>query len=139
MVHKGFQDALNHIWPAMSAAALGYATQYCDGIEGVNRISFTGHSLGGGIAMLAATKFLAENSGPTSPLRQRTEVYTFGQPKVGNHHFVCKANSLIRRIYRIRNAGDCVWKLPPGMKVCLVCSFFVFLLSNALFPFPVSR
>jgi triacylglycerol lipase len=116
-VHKGFQDALDLIWPAMSRAALQYATEYCDGIHALDRLSFTGHSLGGAIAVLAATKFLSENSVANGVLRQRTEVYTFGQPKVGDRKFVCKANNMVRRIFRVRNEGDCVWKLPPGFSV----------------------
>lgn len=47
------------------------------------RISVTGHSLGGAQASLAAVHLIKEGIVPQAKL----ELYTFGQPRVGNSQF----------------------------------------------------
>ncbi len=66
------------------------------------------------MAMLAAAKFVFENeappiSGQIPVLASKAEVYTFGQPRVGNRKFVNWFENLqIARVFRVRNQNDCV-------------------------------
>jgi hypothetical protein len=59
---------------------------------------FTGHSLGGALATLAAGRY-----------ERAPEVYTFGAPRVGDGEYV---ESLDTPVYRIVNGRDVVPKLP---------------------------
>ena len=94
-VHKGFKVALDRVWPELSEYLL-----QMQGIGGGRRSNwFTGHSLGGALAALAARRF--------GPVRSVT---TFGAPRVGNMRF--------RRHYPIQafrfvNNNDIVPLLPP--------------------------
>jgi predicted lipase len=44
-------------------------------------VTFTGHSLGGALASLAALRTVLERLRDSSQIK----LYTFGQPRVGNH------------------------------------------------------
>jgi len=95
-VHKGFQAALNRVWPEIAE----YLLQVQGRSDGQLSNWFTGHSLGGALAALAARRF--------GPVRS---VYTFGAPRVGNLRF--------RRHYpipafRFVNNNDIVPLLPPS-------------------------
>ncbi|KAI9716541.1 MAG: hypothetical protein M1812_005272 [Candelaria pacifica] len=68
------------------------------------QVVITGHSLGGGVATLAAVDIRANIS---------AELYTFGAPKVGNQHFVDLVEASSTKNYRITNSGDPVIRLPP--------------------------
>jgi pimeloyl-ACP methyl ester carboxylesterase len=89
-VHQGFQRALDSVWEDVE----GELAQLCC------PIFYTGHSLGGALATLAAAR------------RAPHATYTFGSPRVGNRAF---AQSLTHaRIYRVVDAIDVVTMLPPG-------------------------
>ena len=60
----------------------------------------TGHSLGGALAVVA-TRYIANGS--------RGACYTFGQPRVGNQHFV---EQIFTPVYRVVNGADIVPALP---------------------------
>ena len=88
LVHSGFAGALDCIW---------------DDLEGVidiaynkhkfKNIYFTGHSLGGALAVVAAKcKYVAE-------------VYTYGQPRVGNRLYAKQVKS---KVHRFVNNNDVV-------------------------------
>ncbi|CAI2372409.1 unnamed protein product [Moneuplotes crassus] len=72
-------------------------------------VIFTGHSLGGALAMHAAADailsgFLKNNY---------VYVYTFGQPRVGNAEFIDEFLSNVNGFYRVIHNNDIVPHLPP--------------------------
>lgn len=104
-VHGGFNTGFKGLWqkiePTLSRIDLP--------------LFFTGHSMGGALALLAAS------------MRPEAVVYTFGAPKTGDTVF---ARSLeCTRIYRVENDHDLITTLPPtavsfdfrhvGVPICL--------------------
>jgi len=89
-VHRGFKTALMGIWDTISAA-----------LETVNKpLFYTGHSLGGALATLAAS------------LRHPSAVYTFGAPRMGDAAF---AGTLAKvPVFNVFNPRDIVTELPPA-------------------------
>ena len=91
LVHNGFQEEVNKVW----AEILPYITKY-----GPNRKLFiTGHSLGGAMATIAASRL---ND-------QVTCLYTYGSPRVGSRGFVKRVTCMH---YRHVNNNDIVPKVP---------------------------
>jgi triacylglycerol lipase len=101
-VHAGFHRALEAVWADLFGAL--------DAVR--SPIWFTGHSLGGALAILAAYRLhhCESASGHTV-----AGVYTFGQPRVGNESLatLCSAE-LAQRIFRYVNASDIVPLVPPS-------------------------
>ncbi|KAJ2994975.1 hypothetical protein HDV02_001149 [Globomyces sp. JEL0801] len=95
-LHFGFLEAFNKIKSPLLAKALELASdpQYKD-----YQINFTGHSLGGALALLAATDFYEANP----QYADRISLFSYGQPRVGNKEFARYINKLpfASRIYRI--------------------------------------
>lgn len=89
VVHKGFREALAPVWNKIDAA-LGRLT--CP-------VFYTGHSLGGALATLAAAR------------RPPRAVYTFGSPRVGNQAFVDTLAAI--PIHRFVDDKDIVATVPP--------------------------
>jgi len=88
-VHEGFVKALDSVWK-----------EVVSGLEKITSpVFFTGHSLGAGLATLAASR------------RRPTAVYTFGSPRVGNEAFCLSLKDM--PIYRVVDDSDLVTKLPP--------------------------
>ncbi len=86
-VHRGFQKALDLVWSDLGARLAG------------RTVTFTGHSLGGALATIAAAR------------HERTRaVYTFGSPRVGDSAF---GEHLRAPVYRVVNNTDLVPHLPP--------------------------
>lgn len=73
------------------------------------KLVFTGHSLGGALAVHAATDMFLENLRSGSNMK----VYTFGQPRVGNKEFDGVIKSKIPETYRIVHHKDLVVHVPP--------------------------
>tara|TARA_R100000988_G_C3977600_1_gene155060 strand:+ start:336 stop:1088 length:753 start_codon:yes stop_codon:yes gene_type:complete len=90
-VHRGFRDALNEVWPDVAS---WLSAAKCE------HVFFTGHSLGGALATLAASRWNTET----------THLYTFGSPRVGGKKFVQSFKT--RERYRYRNNNDIVTKVP---------------------------
>ncbi len=67
-VHSAVADWLDHVWPSVLAGLYD-----CDSVD--KPIWLTGHSLGGGLALLAAMRLHEAGFDPAA-------VYTFGTPRV---------------------------------------------------------
>ena len=88
-VHRGFKRVLLDAWEHISLE-----------LESISApIFFTGHSLGGALAVLAAT------------LASPVAVYTFGCPRFVDPGFIAATNHL--KIYRVVNPTDIVASIPP--------------------------
>lgn len=75
-------------------------------------VVFTGHSLGGALAVLGGAE-LAARSGPP------VAVYTFGAPRVGDPGFVEGYAAGVETSWRVANRNDPVPGLPPRQVVNL--------------------
>ena len=91
-VHRGFRDALNEVWDDVSKWLREQKRE---------DVFFTGHSLGGALATLAASRWNTIT----------THLYTYGSPRVGGRKFVKSFLSSNR--YRFRNNNDIVTRVPP--------------------------
>jgi hypothetical protein len=90
VVHAGFQKALDSVWSQIEAE-LAKLT---------GPVFYTGHSLGGALATLAAAR------------RAPQAAYTFGSPLVGNEAFVASLRNVC--LYRVVDASDAVTCVPPA-------------------------
>jgi len=89
-VHRGFNNMLMELWDEISKA-----------LDPVRvPLFYTGHSLGGALATLAAS------------LRPPQAVYTFGAPRIGDAAFSETLSGM--PIYHVRNPKDIVTALPPA-------------------------
>lgn len=88
--HAGFAWALRRVWPALLQTLTHHS----------GRLVYTGHSLGGALATLAAT------------LLPPAALYTFGSPRVGNARFA----DLLRGVDHVRttDCADAVCGVPPA-------------------------
>lgn len=89
-VHNGFQEEVNKIWP--------YILPLLVNAEG-KKMLITGHSLGGAMATIAASRLKD----------QCTALYTYGSPRVGTRSFIKSFNV---PHYRHVNNNDIVTKVP---------------------------
>jgi len=91
-VHTGFQYALNSILPQI--------TPY---IKNPSSLTITGHSLGAGLASLAA-----------SALKPK-QVYTFGEPRNGDSGYASYLANIVpdSRYFRVTHYNDGVPQIPP--------------------------
>ncbi len=136
-VHGGFPRSLAVLWPAIKLLLRGALNRYsvCDlrdvdqymhqcssekplGVlqqleHGVEALYITGHSLGGALAVLAASMIHIDPS--LAPIKAKLRgVYTYGQPMVGDSVFAAKfehefGDMLFRHVYK----ADLVPRLPP--------------------------
>jgi triacylglycerol lipase len=96
-VHEGFGKALDVIWKPLERAL--------DGLPGDCRVWFTGHSLGGALASLAAVRRDTRAAG----------LYTFGSPRVGDGVFAGHLSRVFTdRSVRYVNDHDGVTHVPPA-------------------------
>jgi triacylglycerol lipase len=73
-LHSGFERAVEMVWPAIQTAIANRTAP-------AQPLFFTGHSLGGALAILAASR------APLEPKVQQVVVYTFGSPRTGGDRF----------------------------------------------------
>jgi len=97
LVHSGFQSVLDEIWEGEGMLHEYLLKQKKE--KPSLRIFFAGHSLGGALSLLAASRFPYVDC-----------VYTFGSPRVGNKEFT---NSIKANVFRIVHNNDIVTELPP--------------------------
>ncbi|MBI4752715.1 MAG: lipase family protein [Acidobacteria bacterium] len=105
-IHSGFLQALSLVWDKLSRFLIS---------RNLDRLWFTGHSLGGALAMLSAYRF-----GKEFPNRVPIEVFTFGAPCVGNAAFRNDFKSLTIPAFRFVNHRDIV---PPVLELPLLYFF----------------
>jgi hypothetical protein len=74
-------------------------------LEGVHRLVFTGHSLGGAVATLLATVYATVYSVPV-------DVVTFGSPRVCNGSLARYFNRVVRNSLRITHDRDPIPRVP---------------------------
>ena len=92
-VHDGFFDEVNKVWDEIASLNIDKKTIYV-----------TGHSLGGAMATICASR-----------LSHRTpELYTYGSPRVGNRTWL-KYYSMAITHHRFVNNNDFVTKVPPAL------------------------
>jgi len=108
-IHKGFEAALNSVIEQL-INRLGGCSRFV--YQNCKPLFITGHSLGGALAILAALE-LQRNGLPIA------QVYTFGQPRVGNGDFKRRYEaSLGDRTFRVVYEEDIVARIPhfPGWR-----------------------
>ncbi|WP_190812532.1 lipase family protein [Saccharopolyspora pogona] len=102
LVHVGFSRALDSIYPRVRDAVKRFK-------DNGQTLWFTGHSLGGALAMLASARMYFED-----PNLLPDGVYTFGQPRTCDRLLATPYNqALTSRVFRFVNNNDIVPKLPP--------------------------
>ena len=110
-VHRGFYNALEIVYPRLKELVLQHLAAGQAGTLGsatpvlAKRLWITGHSLGAGIAPLAAFR-LAKDGIPVQG------VSTYGEPRVGNPAFAEAYRTIIPRHQRWVNDKDIVTMLP---------------------------
>ena len=110
LVHKGFQDALESIWPQIS--------RKLQTLRGTNKpIFLTGHSLGAALATLAAAKIAVLEPDQDIAKKNMAGLFTFGSPPVGDLVFAKEFEAARRKfsfpVLRIRNHDDIVTRAKP--------------------------
>ena len=72
------------------------------------KVLVTGHSLGGAIASIASTVIAFKKK----TTKDNLLLYTFGQPRVGNHEYALSHDTLVPLSYRVTHYRDIVVNLP---------------------------
>ncbi|POM24573.1 Lipase (class 3) [Actinomadura rubteroloni] len=127
MVHLGFEQALDAVWPEILTAVRELRT-------GNQKLWFTGHSLGGALAMLAAARMYFAD-----PRLLADGVYTFGQPRTCDPILARAYDTAFKgRMFRFVNNSDIVPKLPPDPLYRHVALEQYFDASGRLLPRPPS-
>lgn len=102
-VHYGFLRAYMSVRDAVERGISLFT-------EGDNeyKLLFTGHSLGGALATIAAGDYAARKGGQIC-------VMSYGAPKVGNFNFARRFNELVPNTFRIVNDSDLVSRMPRSL------------------------
>ncbi|MFC6093098.1 lipase family protein [Saccharothrix lopnurensis] len=102
LVHHGFAEALRAVFPSVLAAVEELR-------DDEQTVWFTGHSLGGALAMPAAAWLHFED-----PWLSAHGVYTFGQPRTCDRVLAeAYDEALGDRTFRVVNNNDVVAQVPP--------------------------
>ncbi|MGE5625248.1 MAG: lipase family protein [Bacillota bacterium] len=104
VVHKGFLDSFNNVWPGIlrQIQAWKAAGKFSHGTS----VYVTGHSKGGALARLAALDLKVDKILPV------TEVDTFGAPRVGGPDFAARYQAAGLNDNRYENDDDLVPHMP---------------------------
>jgi hypothetical protein len=104
LVHSGFYTAYHNT--TLRARVID-AVKVIQQVRPELSVIVTGHSMGGAMATFCALD-LSANYG-----FKDIEVFTFGQPRVGNHAFSIYYNEFVPLTTRVTHAHDLVPHLPP--------------------------
>lgn len=109
LVHEGFLTALDNILPHVKRWVDGYILGLFNAVPSDWDLIFTGHSLGGALALLAATKAYAEHW-PRKP----DSTITFGVPRVADKALDdwWQSQNLCEKLIRINTYNDLVHVMP---------------------------
>jgi triacylglycerol lipase len=100
-VHDGFAHLLARSWKDLVAEVVRFQDES-------QTLWITGHSLGGALALMAASAFVFAERLPVNGL------YTFGQPRVGDLQFCNQCESQFGdNMFRFVNDEDIVTRVPP--------------------------
>ncbi len=95
-VHSGFDAALDEVWPDVAAELAGDPRP----------VTITGHSLGGGLSILAAARLVEAQTPPAA-------VYVFGCPRTGLGDMRDAYDAALRDVtFRVINHIDLVTRVP---------------------------
>ena len=97
-VHSGFYEDFLGVKDEVEKRVDAIRAKYGDGIP----IYFTGHSLGGAVATIAAKELRPDGN---------AACYTFGAPRIGDYDYF---DMMKTPVYRIVNSSDIVPRVPPG-------------------------
>ncbi|KAI8820094.1 Alpha/Beta hydrolase protein [Fimicolochytrium jonesii] len=105
-VHSGFQTTYEVAQARVRSTVSSILAQPA---RSQYKIVVTGHSLGGAVAVLAALDLL---DFVTPSLNNRIELYTYGEPRVGNSVFARWVDSLPIKIRRVTALHDLISTVP---------------------------
>ncbi|MBV1892736.1 MAG: lipase family protein [Ilumatobacteraceae bacterium] len=94
-VHRGFKREVDDIWPVVETSLL----------DDERTVWFCGHSLGGAMATICASRADHMDPGP-----MLSEVHTFGSPRVGTKRYI--NNHEVQHVRWVNN-NDIVARVPP--------------------------
>ena len=110
-VHAGFQQALNQAMPDIQARLSAWSGQG-------RTLWFTGHSLGGALALLAVANLRFPLDPTATAPRPVSGLYTFGQPRAGSQEFCATCDAGFGKFYfRYVNDQDIVTRVPPRVSL----------------------
>jgi triacylglycerol lipase len=102
-LHSGFVAAVETVWPPLRMALANRQPSE-------QPLFFTGHSLGGALATIAADRAMRESN------VQATAVYTFGSPRIGGATFFnIYTPQLGDATFRLVHGTDVVATVPPSL------------------------
>ena len=103
-VHSGFQQGAASIWPQIQSLVAEHHSPN-------RKLFLTGHSLGGALAMLTASRFAS-----LSRASEIDAIFTFGQPRAGDREFARHFDREFGdRTFRYVNRYDLITRLPPRL------------------------
>ncbi|PXF40912.1 Lipase [Gracilariopsis chorda] len=104
-VHYGFLRAYLSVQTTLLRCILSLTSN----LEEDYKIYFTGHSLGGALAIVAAADFVARHR------REKVCCMSYGAPKVGNLNFARMYNDLVPNSFRVINDTDIISRMPRSV------------------------
>jgi hypothetical protein len=116
-VHQGFKNELDRVLPRVKKWVAGYMFHLFGGVSTEYRLIFAGHSLGGALALLAAT--MAEAEGWS---RRPDATVIFGAPRVADGVLDkwWQSRGLCSKLLRINIHNDVVHWMPSKKSMDLV-------------------
>jgi hypothetical protein len=111
LVHQGFRDALDALWPALQPVL---AAALADPAHANKPLYVTGHSKGGALANLAAARIAATLVPQPPPFDSRVQCITFAAARPGDQAFATAFDTLVPHAIRCEYQNDVVPHAPPG-------------------------